>query len=149
MPIPLLGLLGGAAARIGITGAAKKLAGKALRFVTKGRLIGQGGGTTAVRRIGGAVLTAATAVPVGRAAYDAVRRSAGSMTPIAEVERQERIARAGGEYGGYRRYRRINPMNVRALRRSVRRINAAEKLFRQVFTITKGQVNVRKARRSR
>lgn len=41
-------------------------------------------------------------------------------------------------YGTRRRYRRMNPMNVRALRRAARRLDAGEKLFRKVFSIRHG-----------
>lgn len=34
-----------------------------------------------------------------------------------------------------KRYRRVNPANIKALRRSIRRIKGAEKLFRQVLTV--------------
>lgn len=140
MPFPLLGLLGGAAARTGIAAIGKKVAGRALRFLTKGRLIGQGGGAIAARRLGGLALGAGTAVEVGRQVRDVVNQRRRPYTdPSTGIEGTERIGRI---------YRRMNPMNVRALRRSVRRIHSAEKLFRKVFTITKGQVNVRKARRS-
>lgn len=42
------------------------------------------------------------------------------------------VARA---FGGRRKYRRINPGNIKALRRSIRRIHGAEKLFRQVLSV--------------
>jgi len=146
MPFPFVGAL---AARVGLGAVAKKLAGKALRFVTKGKLLGQGGGAAAARRIGGTVLGAATAAPILRAGVDAVRKR-GQFPVISDPGEGYEYDRALGQYVPRygRRYRRMNPMNVRALRRSVRRINSAEKLFRKVFTITKGQVNVRKARRS-
>lgn len=38
-------------------------------------------------------------------------------------------------FGGRRKYRRINPGNVKALRRSIRRLHGAEKLFRQVLSV--------------
>lgn len=34
-----------------------------------------------------------------------------------------------------RKYRRINPCNIKALRRSIRRIHGAEKVFRQVLSV--------------
>lgn len=48
---------------------------------------------------------------------------------------------------GYRRYRRMNVGNVRALRRSMRRVEGFAKLARQTITFTK-QVRMKK-RRSR
>jgi len=138
----MLGLAIGALGRIGVGRIAKKMAGKALRFATRGRLIGAGGATAAAKRIGGIALGATTAVEVGRAVSRRTMNSP-SRRPIYDDE----LGVMGSERIG-RVYRRMNPMNVRALRRSVRRINSAEKLFRKVFTITKGQVNVRKARRS-
>lgn len=140
----MIPFIAGAAARLGVGSIAKKLAGKALRFVTKGKLIGQGGGAAAARRIGAGALGAATALPVLRAGVDAVRSRRGGTVTAEEFERANGFRPTS--WG--RTYRRMNPMNVRALRRSVRRINSAEKLFRKVFTITKGQVNVRKPRRS-
>ena len=132
-----------------IAGLGAKLAGRALRWATKGRLIGSGGGRQILKRAGQAVGAVAGTIVVQQAAgpaIDAARRAGqrwsnrGSTT----VEPWE----AGGHAGGFgRSYRRMNPMNVRALRKAVRRVNSAEKLFRQVFTITKGQVNVRKPRR--
>jgi len=138
----MIGLAIGALGRLGVGSIAKRIAGKALRFATKGRLIGAGGGAAAVRRIGGAALGATTALEVGRAVSRRTQQSP-SRRPIYNDE----LGVMGSERIG-RVYRRMNPMNVRALRRSVRRINSAEKLFRKVFTITKGQVNVRKTRRS-
>lgn len=135
MPFPLIGM---GLARIGAGAILKKVAGRALRVLTKGKLIGQGGGAIIARRAVGAGVTVATAAEVARQ----VRRA-----PSREIIR-DRTGTFEEEAGSGRRYRRMNPMNVRALRRSVRRINSAEKLFRKVFTITKGQVNVRKARRS-
>lgn len=41
----------------------------------------------------------------------------------------------GGKGGSGKRYRRMNPMNVKALRRAVRRIDSGEKLFRKVFVV--------------
>ena len=83
------------------------------------------------------------ALVLARAGVDAVRSRRGPTVTAEDFTRANGYAPSWG-----RTYRRMNPMNVRALRRSVRRINSAEKLFRKVFTITKGQVNVRKPRRS-
>jgi len=43
----------------------------------------------------------------------------------------------GGIPGMRRRYRRMNPLNYRALKRSTRRIHAASKIMRTVFTQVK------------
>lgn len=119
---------------------ARKAAGKALGALTGGKLLGKGGGKTALGRIAGGAIATATTVPVLRSAGRAVSKKKGELIGDTYSESETSFGR--------RAYRRMNPMNVRALRRSVRRIHSAEKLFRQVFTITKGSVTVRKARRS-
>lgn len=50
-------------------------------------------------------------------------------------EMRKALARAAHAAGGRKKYRRINPSNVKALRRSIRRIHGAEKLFRQVLSV--------------
>lgn len=126
MPLPIIaGLLGGAA---------KKLAGKALRWVTKGKLLGSGGGRAALKRVGGIVAgTAATGIVLPRV-----------TTTMSSAGRGVREM-FGGDDGGGRTYRRMNPMNVRALRRAVRRLGSAEKLFKTVYRFNTGKsaTNVR------
>lgn len=146
---------------MGLLDIGARMAGRALRWATKGKLIGSGGGRQILRRIGAGAVAVAGGVSVSRTTTsqtigDAVRRVTGrperTMPVGTPAERRAWEREVYGDRGAPmfgRRYRRINPMNVRALKRSVRRVNAAEKLFRQVFTITKGQVNVRKSRRSR
>lgn len=143
MPIPLLGLAVGA-----LGSAAKKLAGKALSAATKGKLLGSGGGKEllktaakgAVATVGGAVLTS---------------RVNQAMTPygpasLPSVGPDDGIRRVKGWTGsGWARPRRMNPMNVRALRKAVRRIGSAEKLLKSIFTISGGKVTVRTKRRGR
>lgn len=141
MPIPLLGL--GLSA---LGGVAKKLAGKALSAATKGKLLGSGGGKEllktaakgAVATVGGTILT---------------NRVTQSMTPSYGPSSLPSVTAryAGGDEGGGsgRRYRRMNPMNVRALRKAVRRIGSAEKLLKSIFTISGGKVTVRTKRRAR
>jgi hypothetical protein len=57
----------------------------------------------------------------------------------------------GGHAGGGGGGRRTNPGNIKALRRSIRRIKSAEKLFRQVFAFTHkspaAHVHVKRGRR--
>ena len=61
----------------------------------------------------------------------------------------EYVPGEGGTWKLKRPSRRMNPMNVRALRKAVRRIGSAEKLFRKVFTISGGKVTPRLKRGSR
>lgn len=128
MPLPLIGALLG--------GAAKKLGGKALRWATKGKLLGAGGGRTALRRVGGAIAGTAAAgaiVPyAGRAGVTLTKRAATATTQMFTGDEPKQ-------------YRRMNPMNVRALRRAVRRLSSAEKLFKTVYRFNHGKtaVNVR------
>lgn len=46
-----------------------------------------------------------------------------------------------GRGHGFGRRRRINPGNIRALRRSVRRVHSAAKMFSSVFSISHGHVH--------
>lgn len=131
--MPLLGLLAG--------GVAKKLAGKALRWATRGRLIGQGGGRAIAGRAVGALGAAATASEVVRAVrgrqVNAFSGGGGKVT-----------ARATMDDDGKRRYRRMNVGNGRALRRAVRRVEMFERMARRVFTVTDGTLRLRKRRKS-
>lgn len=47
------------------------------------------------------------------------------------------------ERGSSRRYRRMNPMNVRALRRSIRRVDSAQRLLKKMFVISGGKITPR------
>lgn len=137
MPLPFVGALVGGALNVG-----KKLIGKALSRATKGKLIGSGGGRELVRRatqlVGGTAAATATTVAVNRIAN---RAPVSRYEELSEAE--QRVAN-----GGFRqRYRRMNPMNHRALRRAVRRLEGAEKLFRKVFTISGGKITPKKRSR--
>jgi len=137
MPLPIVGALFG--------GVAKKLAGKALRWVTRGKLIGQGGGRAAAGRIAGALGTGATVGTIATIGRDVIRSR--SQMPSGPLPEYEPDPYNGGGWRIKQRARRMNPMNVRALRRAVRRVGSAEKLFRQVFTISGGKVTPRTKRR--
>lgn len=149
MPIPLLGL--GLSA---LGGVAKKLAGKALKAATKGKLLGAGGGKEllktaakgAVATVGGTVLTSTVTRALG-------------PSPVSSLPSQL-PSLGGGEMVGYesggRRYtksgkliRTMNPLNIRALRKAIRRVGSAERIFKQVFTISGGKVTPRTKRRGR
>lgn len=142
MPFPLIG----AALAVGrklVGGTAKKLAGKALRWATRGRLIGSGGGAELGRRAAQAataVATVATAAPVIRAAAGAIRSRRGTTAADYEID-----PATGDMVRQTRLYRRMNPLNARALRRAVRRLEGAEKVFKKVFRFNHGKapVNVR------
>ena len=141
---PLIGAGIATLARGAVGRFAKKAAGKVLRAATGGRLLGAGGGAAAARRLIGAGAGIAGTTAVTTAVTRAVSGRRAAATPI-EVE-------MGGEGGGGRRYRRMNPLNARALRRAIRRLDGAEKTFKKVFRFNHGAAatNVRpKARRGR
>ncbi len=142
MPLPIIGGLVSAGLSIG-----KKLLGKAVSKAAKGKLLGSGGGKEILKTVTKAV-GAGTAVTV-------------ASNPIIKMAQRQTTAvtKYGGDYDvgepiprGYsasgRRYRRMNPMNHRALRRAVRRLEGAERLFRKVFTISGGKLIPKKKRRS-
>jgi len=132
MPLPFVGAGIAALARRAAPAAAR-LAGRALRTITKGKLIGQGGGRAAAQTLGraaGVALTGATAVTVARDVRNAVRPpTITATTAMADI--------GGG--GSGRTYRRMNPMNPRALNRAIRRLGGAEKLFKKVFAFNHGR----------
>jgi len=127
-----------------IAPAAARLAGRAARALTKGKLIGQGGGREAARTLargaGAAAGTALTAAAV-RDVVRGVRPQpiAGQPGAPYEYDPETGCVRIG------KRYRRMNPANGRALRRAMRRIEGAEKVFRKVFKFKHGKAptNVR------
>lgn len=57
-------------------------------------------------------------------------------------------APAATAYGGRRRYRRMNPLNARALRRSMRRVHAFAKFARHTMTFTQHH-RMKRTRRKR
>lgn len=133
------GLVGGAVKRI--APAAARLAGRAARALTKGKLIGQGGGREAARTLArGAGAAAGTALTVSTV-RDVIRQT----RPRRQDETIAEYAAADDRYISGRRYRRMNPANGRALRRAMRRIEGAEKIFRKVFKFKHGKAptNVR------
>lgn len=134
MPLPFVGAaIAGLARRA--APAAARLAGRALRTITKGKLIGQGGGRAAAQTLGraaGVALTGATAVTVARDVRNAVRPPTLSATAT-----MGELAVSGG--GSGRTYRRMNPLNPRALNRAIRRLGGAEKLFKKVFAFNHGR----------
>lgn len=113
-----------------------KIAGKALRTVSGvvpgpigavTKVIGSKLGTKTARAvIKGTALAGAGALAVGGASsmFGGPGRGAGS----------------GMHGGGGRRYRRINPGNTRAMRRSIRRIEAGAKLYSKFFSIKHGHI---------
>lgn len=134
MPIPVLGALA--------AGVGKKLVGKALRWATRGKLLGQGGGAAAVKRVGGAVLgattVATTAAPVIRAVRNAARPRAGEPGSGYEYDPE-----TGGLIRPTKTYRRMNYVNPRALNRAIRRLGGAEKIFRKIFSFNHGTAATR------
>lgn len=142
MPLPLLGL--GLSA---LGGVAKKLAGKALSAATKGKLLGAGGGKELAKTLGkGIAATAGTAI-ITRGVNSVPTTLPSTLPSLGMVESG---GRGGMRYtSSGKPYRRMNPMNVRALRKAIRRIGSAEKLFKSVFTISGGKVTPRTKRRAR
>lgn len=114
-------LLGGAA----VAGIAGRIAGK----VGGGAQLALPGiGVPAVRSLGGMLPTAA-------------RRLGGAALPLAAGVGSSVLATrlAGGGFVVQRRRRRMNVTNVRALRRSLRRVEGFEKVCKRVLTITTGR----------
>jgi hypothetical protein len=139
MPLPFLAA--GAAILRRAAPAAARLAGRALRTITKGKLIGSGGGREALRTAGraaGGIITAGATVAAGREVVRSVRPQPLQLGPGSELAGME-----GGRIG--KRYRRMNPANGRALRRAMRRLDAAENIFKKVFKFNHGRAptNVR------
>jgi hypothetical protein len=143
MAFPLLAV----GARL-LGGAAKKVAGKALRWATKGRLLGSGGGRELAKRVvqgagavaGTAVVTRATNAVITRRDPTYGGQGIPDMSNYDMLPSGEMVRVRGGK-----RYRRINPANGRALRRAMRRLDAAEKIFKKVFRFNHGKAptNVR------
>ena len=145
MPLPLLGL---AASALG--GVAKKLAGKALKAATKGKLLGSGGGKELLKTAAkGAVGIAGTAI-ITRSVNSVPMGLPSTLPEMTEYQGGRRVrVNSDGTREWAKPYRRMNPMNVRALRKAVRRIGSAEKLLKSIFTISGGKVTVRTKRRAR
>lgn len=74
-----------------------------------------------------------TAGTVGRRALKAVPY-VGTAATIYDIGKGA-IGAFGGGAKPKKKYRRINPANIKALRRSIRRIKGAEKIFRQVLVV--------------
>lgn len=135
MPLPLVGaLIGGAAKRL--LPSAARLAGRGLRFLTKGKLLGQGGGREIARTVARGGAAAATTALTVATVRDVVRSSRGT-TANASIDMS---APYGGP--GYRA-RRMNPLNPRALNRAIRRLGGAEKMFKKVFSFNHGTAATR------
>jgi hypothetical protein len=132
-----------------------KYAGKALRFVTKGKLLGSGGGRAAAMRVGTGVATIAGISPIltaagalGGMARRGLQTSQGFGPDLNPFGTNRRTGATFG-FGGRSRGRRMNVGNMRALRKSIRRIQGFEKLAREVFTISKGSMHLKPVRRGR
>lgn len=117
---------------------AGRLVGKGLRALTGGKLIGSGGGTTALKRIGGAAIAARLALPSRPNARD-----------VAE-EVYAREMRSQGFPGGFRSGRRMNVTNVKALRRAGRRVKGFLKLASRfgALPVNRGKGKLFKKRRA-
>jgi len=110
---PFLPVLGALA-----VGAGKKLLGKAGRWVgrqTVGGLIGKGAGTVAA----GAVVSRATR---GREIVLDVDAAMPGGEPMLELRRERK------------KYRRMNPLNPKALKRGIRRLEGFEKFARSTMS---------------
>lgn len=133
MPFPVIGGIIAAGARR-ILPAAGRIAGRALRAATKGKLIGSGGGRELARTAGRIGLGGLGAAGTVVATRDVVRAARGpSISATATI----------GEDGEPKKYRRMNPTNARALRRAMRRLEGAEKIFRKVFAFNHGKAPVK------
>lgn len=138
MPLPVL-LAGSVIAR--------KLAAKAVRWATKGRMVGAGGGRIAAGRAATAAGTVVGTVGVYKAGKRRAEQTAGVFVPGTDAWYEDK--RSPGFVGGRGRYQRMQVTNMRALKRSLRRIQGFEKLARQVFTISKGTLIPKKKRSCR
>lgn len=136
-----------------LAGAAGKLLGKAGKWAVK-QAIGSGKKAvkkpveTALTAIGGGtvlspVLTALTK-PTTSATTKIDQGFGPDLNPFGTNDRSGAIFGFGGKL---RRARRINYTNMRALKKSIRRVQGFEKLARDVFTIGKGGLTLKKARR--
>lgn len=112
-----------------VAGAAKKVlpaVGRGVLRVLRGTGAKTVGG--AVARAGGAVVTAGTAVSVGRDVYRGTR-------PGMEIEISPENILPGGErfITVKRKYRKLNPLNPKALKRGIRRLEGFEKFAKKTM----------------
>lgn len=116
--------------------------GKAVGFVGKAAGILPGGGGASKKAIQEAVEAG-----LGKVAKSKVARGAavGVGAGLLGGVLAGRASRGAAGMGG-RRYRRMNPGNVRALRRSMRRVNSFAKLARQTISFTH-RVRMKKGRK--
>lgn len=129
----------------GLLSVGAKLAGKALRWASKGKLLGSGGGRQILRTAGRIATGGATAVVTAQAvrpAIDLARRTVQRYTG-GQVNGSGRApgysVDAEGQYHYRKPYRRMNYANGRALNRAIRRLGGAEKIFRKIFTFNHGK----------
>lgn len=142
MPLPIIGAgLGMLAKRV--LPAAGRLAGRALRAATKGKLLGQGGGRELVRTAARGALGGVTAGGLALTARDIVRtarRGAAAGTAGAPYEYDPVT---GEQVRTTKLYRRMNYTNPRALNRAIRRLGGAEKVFKKIFSFNHGTAATR------
>lgn len=147
MPFPVVGALAMGARTLlrRAAPAAARVAGRAVRHLTRGRLLGQGGGRAAVGTLAGYGVTAATAGSIVRSVRGGLQRRASQ--DVTDIE-----AEVSKDFQGKKTYRRMNPANGRALRRAIRRLEGAERIFKKVFRFNHGtaatKVRPRPTRRS-
>lgn len=110
------------------TSALKKRAVRSMGSMMLQRSSSFGGGLTALPAVGASYTG-------GGGRFGGSGMTATFMAPssAARAARQPRMTKDGKIT--MRKKHRINPANVKALRRSIRRLKGAEKLFRQVLTV--------------
>lgn len=133
-----------------LAGAAGKLLGKAGKWAVKQAI---GSGKKAVKK---PIETALTGIGAGTLATPVLKQLTGTKMPTVDqgfgidlnpFGTNDRSGAIFGFGGKLRRARRINYTNMRALKKSIRRVQGFEKLARDVFTIGKGGLTLKKARR--
>lgn len=146
--MPILGLLAG--------GVAKKLAGKAAKWVGR-RVAGSGAATgSAAGRAAGAIARNLPALGGGAAGGVIIRNLApqgggasggGIMDRLGRIDLNPFDGDGINPFGSRRRrYRRTNYLNQRALKKAVRRVQGFEKIVREAFTVSKGSLQIKKRR---
>lgn len=99
-------------------------------------------------KVTGGAVTAGTAVSVARQTLPVLRQP--SM-PVRMDQIEGDLYQGEPTSGRYTKdgklIRRMNPLNIRALRKAIRRVGSAERLFKSVFTISGGQVRPKTRRR--
>lgn len=123
-----MGLLRMYSMRGGIGGLIKRAVPKLIKSPVLKAIPGVG----TIATVAGAGASVYGAVSAGRAAARSVQvplPGGGTLRPLAALP--------GGTplFEGRKKYRRMNPMNFRALNRAVRRLDAAEKMFRKVLRV--------------